>query len=121
VVLMKRSHEPVFWSLFGAGGVVSALLGPILIFITGIIAPTGQWMPPEALAYPRVLAFAQSWAGKAALLVVISLFLWHAVHRIYHSLHDLGIHAGAGAATLCYGFALAATLATGWLLLIIGF
>ena len=72
---MKRANEPVFWSLFGAGGVLSALLGPILIFITGIIAPTGIWLPPESMAYPRMLAFAQSWCGKAALLAVISLFL----------------------------------------------
>jgi fumarate reductase subunit D len=119
--VIKRSNEPVFWSLFGAGGVLSALLGPILIFITGIAAPVGIWMPPEAMAYPRVLAFAQSWPGKAALLAVISLFLWHAVHRIYHSLHDIGFRAGRGAAVICYGFALAATLATGVLLLVIGF
>ena len=118
---MKRANEPIFWSLFGAGGVLSALLGPILILITGIIAPTGTGMPPEAMAYPRVLAFAQTWCGKAALLAVISLFLWHAMHRIYHSLHDLGIQAGAGAAAVCYGFALVATLATAYFLLIIGF
>ena len=117
---MKRAHEPIFWALFGAGGVLSALLGPILILITGIIAPTGTGMPPEAMAYPRVLALAQSWYGKVALLAAISLFLWHAMHRIYHSLHDLGFHVRAGAAAVCYGFALVATLATAYLLLSIG-
>ena len=50
---MKRSHEPIFWSLFGAGGVLSALIAPILIFITGIITPIGVWMPPQALDYAR--------------------------------------------------------------------
>lgn len=119
---MRRSNEPIFWSLFGVGGVLSALLGPILILITGIAAPTGiGGMPPDAMAYPRMLAFAQSWCGKVVLLAVISLFLWHAVHRIKHSLHDLGIHAGTGAAVLCYGFALVATLAVGSLLIVIGF
>ena len=118
---MKRTNEPVFWSLFGAGGVLSALLGPILILITGIVVPTGTGMPPDAMAYRRVLALAQSWWGKAALLAVISLFLWHAMHRIYHSLHDLGIHAGTAARILCYGLALAATLAAAYLLIIIGF
>jgi fumarate reductase subunit D len=118
---MRRSNEPIFWSLFGVGGVLSALLGPILILITGIVAPTGIGMPPQAMAYSRMLAFAQSWCGKVVLLAVISLFLWHAVHRIKHSLHDLGIHAGTGAAVLCYGFALVATLAAGCLLFVIGF
>jgi fumarate reductase subunit D len=118
---MKRANEPVVWSLFGAGGVLSALLGPILILITGIIVPAGTGMPPDVMAYPRVLALAQSWCGKAVLLAVISLFLWHAMHRIYHSLHDLGIHAGTTARVLCYGFALVATLVIAYLLLIIGF
>ena len=118
---MKRSHEPIFWSLFGAGGVLSALVAPILIFITGIIAPTGLWMPPEALDYLRVLGFAQHWFGKLLLLAVISLFLFHAVHRIYHGLHDLGVHAGSGAMVAAYGSALLGTLAAALLLLKIGF
>jgi fumarate reductase subunit D len=54
-------------------------------------------------------------------LAVISLFLFHAAHRIYHGLHDLGVHAGTGAMTAAYGGALAGTLATAWLLLKIGF
>jgi fumarate reductase subunit D len=118
---MKRSHEPIFWSLFGAGGMLSAAVAPILIFITGIIAPTGLWMPPEALDYSRVLAFAQHWIGKLLILAVISLFLFHAAHRIYHGLHDLGVHAGTGAMVAAYGGALLGTLAAALFLLKIGF
>jgi len=118
---MKRSNEPIFWSLFGAGGVLSALLAPILIFITGIIAPIGVWMPPQALDYARVLGFAQHWFGKLLLLAVISLFLFHAAHRIFHGLHDVGVHAGTGVMVASYGGALLATLAAGWLLFSIGF
>ncbi len=117
---MKRSHEPIFWSLFGAGGVLSALVAPILIFITGIIAPTGLWMPPAALEYSRVLGFAHHWLGKLLLLAVISLFLFHAMHRIYHGMHDIGIHAGKGAMLACYGFAAACTVVAAWLLLAVG-
>jgi fumarate reductase subunit D len=118
---MKRSHEPIFWSLFGAGGVLSALLAPVLILITGIITPIGLWMPPQALDYARVLPFAQHWFGKALLLAVISLFLFHAAHRIYHGLHDVGVHAGTGTMIASYGGALIGTLATAYLLLGMGF
>jgi fumarate reductase subunit D len=118
---MKKSHEPIFWSLFGAGGVLSALVAPILIFITGIIAPIGLWMPPHALEYSRVLGFAQHWFGKLLLLAVISLFLFHAAHRIYHGMHDIGVHAGTGAMAAAYGGALLGTLAAAYLLLAIGF
>jgi fumarate reductase subunit D len=118
---MKRSHEPIFWSLFGAGGVLSALIAPVLIFITGIIAPIGVWMPPEALDYPRVLGFGQHWFGKLVILAVISLFLFHAVHRIYHGLHDLGVHAGTGTMVAAYGSAAVGTLITAYLLLAVGF
>jgi len=118
---MKRSHEPIFWSLFGAGGVLSALVAPILIFITGIIAPVGLWMPHQALDYARVLSFAQHWIGKVAILAVISLFLFHAAHRIYHGLHDIGVHAGTGSMVAAYGSALLGTLITAWLLIAVGF
>ena len=37
----KRSNAPIFWLLFGAGGMLSALLGTVLVFITGIAAPLG--------------------------------------------------------------------------------
>jgi fumarate reductase subunit D len=118
---MKRSNEPIFWALFGAGGVLSALAAPILIFITGIITPVGLWMPEQALAYSRVLGFAQHWLGKLLLLAVIALFLFHAAHRIYHGLHDIGVHAGAGAKAATYGGALLATAAAVYLLVAIGF
>jgi fumarate reductase subunit D len=117
---MKRSNEPIFWSLFGAGGVLSALVAPILIFITGIIAPIGLWMPGQALAYSRVLGFAQHWLGKLMLMAVISLFLFHAVHRIYLGLHDIGVHAGTAARVAAYGSALLGTLISAYLLIVVG-
>jgi len=117
---MKRSNEPIFWSLFGAGGMLSALVAPILIFITGIIAPIGLWMPGQALAYSRVLGFAQHWLGKLMLMAVISLFLFHAVHRIYHGLHDIGVHAGTAARVAAYGSALLGTLISAYLLIVAG-
>ena len=39
--VMKRSNAPIFWPLFGAGGMLAALIGPALVFITGIAVPMG--------------------------------------------------------------------------------
>lgn len=120
-MMRKRSNAPIFWALFGAGGALAALVGPVLVLVTGIITPVGIWMPQTALSYERVLGFAQHWAGKAFLLAVVSLFFWHAAHRIFHSLHDVGIHAGTGAKLLCYGAALLATVIAASALITIGF
>lgn len=118
---MKRSNAPIFWLLFGAGGMLSALLGPMPVFITGIAVPLGLLLPRDTMAYPRMLALAQHGAGKGFLFAVIALFAWHAAHRLFHSLHDLGIRAGAAARWLCYGSALAMSVAAAWGLVSLGF
>jgi fumarate reductase subunit D len=118
--MIKRSNKPIFWSLFGAGGMLSALIGPMLIFITGIAVPTALLLPADTLRYERVLTLAQHPLGKLALLLVISLFLFHGCHRMYHCLHDLGIHVGAGLKAAFHGFAIAGTALAFFLLLSIG-
>ena len=107
---LKRSNAPIFWSLFGAGGMFSALFGPVLVFITGIAVPLSLMLPSETMSYPKMLAFAQNFIGKGFILAVIALFLWFAAHRIFHSLHEIGIHAGLGAKLICYGSAFVATV-----------
>ena len=118
---MKRSNAPIFWLLFGAGGMLSALFGPVLVFVTGLAVPFGWPLRAELMAYPRALALAQNWVGKGFLFVVIALFAWHAAHRILHSLHDFGIRAGTIAKLGCYGAAFTVTLVMAVALLSIGF
>ncbi|MGL6072378.1 fumarate reductase subunit FrdD [Craterilacuibacter sp.] len=117
---LKRSHEPVFWLLFGAGGMLSALIGAMLVLITCFAVALGI-LPADTFSYARMLAFAQHFIGKAFIFAVVALFFWHAVHRIFHSLHDVGIHAGLKARLLCYGTAAAGTLLAAWALVSIGF
>jgi fumarate reductase subunit D len=119
--MIKRSNKPIFWALFGGGGMLSALIGPMLIFITGIAVPLGFLLPADTLRYERMLAFAHNPVGKLALLAVISLFLFHGCHRMYHCLHDFGIHVGAGLKAAFHGFAIVGTLLALYLLFSIGF
>jgi len=116
----KRSNKPIFWSLFGAGGMLSALFGPMLVYITGIAVPLGL-LNKETMRYERVLALAHNGLGKLAILAVISLFLFHGCHRMYHCLHDFGIHVTPGIKAAFHGFAAIGTIAAAWLLLSIGF
>ena len=116
---MKRSNEPVFWSLFGAGGLLAALIGPALVFITGIAVPFAL-MNPDTMNYANILAFCQHWAGKFFAFAVIALFMWHAAHRIAIVLHDLGVHAVALVKFGCYGLALFGTVIAGHTLLKLG-
>jgi len=119
MIAMKRSNEPVFWSLFGAGGVIVAFILPVVIFITGVAVPLGI-MPPETLAYERIHDFAAGWPGKLFIFVIISLPLWHGAHRIFLSLHDLGIHSGRIFFKWClYGLAFAGTIMAFSFLLVI--
>lgn len=107
----KRHFEPLYWSLFGAGGMATALITPVLVLIVGICVPLGI-IPVEALSYDRMMAFVGSWVGKIALSGVIILTFWHCTHRMYHSLHDFGLHPGIAIKALFYGGALVFSIVT---------
>ena len=117
---MKRSNKPIFWPLFGAGGMLSALVGPMLVFITGIAVPLGWLLPTDTMGYDRVAGLARNGFGKLALLAIISLFLFHGLHRFYHTLHDFGIHIGPAQKAFFHGLAITGTLAAAWALMAIG-
>ena len=112
----KRSNEPLVWSLFGAGGMVAALITPALILCTALLAPLGL---ASGLTFERLSAFANHWLGALILWAVIALPLWHALHRIYHGLHDLKVGARPFFYVLCYGSAALLTLLSGYWLLVL--
>lgn len=117
---MRRSHAPVFWLLFGAGGMLSALFGVVLVFVTGLAVPLG-WLPADLMDANRVRAFAQHPLGKLAWIACASLFAWHAAHRLLCTVHDFGIHKGLLAKTIGYGAAAVITVVAGIALLRLGF
>ncbi len=112
---MKRTIEPFWWALFGAGGVVSALCIPALLFLFGIAVPLG-WvrLPP----YDHLLALVQSVAARLFLFGLISLSLFHWAHRFRFTLYD-GLqlkHLNELIAVLCYGTAIVVTALTAYAL-----
>jgi len=119
--MSARSKQPIVWLLFGAGGMLSALIGWMLVFVTGIAIPAGLFLSPDLFSYDHVLAFHRHWAGKAFAFAVISLFLWHGALRIYHSLHDLGIKSHTLNGWAVFGIAALGSAAAGYALLAIGF
>jgi fumarate reductase subunit D len=99
---MGSSNKPLFWGLFAAGGTLAAFLIPVFLIVTLLV---GHGAAPDALGYERMSAFAGSWIGKGAIFLVISLFLWHAAHRMRTALHGLGLRADRAIAILGYGIA----------------
>ena len=103
---MARSNKPILWLPFAGGGLVAALIIPVLILITGVLVPLGILH----LRYETIAAFAHNPIGKLVLFGAVALPAWHAAHRLRMTAHDLGLGSGVAVKTACYG--------TAWLLII---
>ena len=97
----KRSDEPVWWGLFGAGGTWFAMISPITILVLGILVPLGV-IDAEAMRYERVACFSTRIIGGLFVIASLALPMWHAMHRLHHGMHDLKIHAGGVGKIACY-------------------
>ncbi|MCI0425675.1 MAG: fumarate reductase subunit D [Actinobacteria bacterium] len=95
---------PLFWLLFAGGGTVSAMLLPVLVFITGIAVPAG-WVTGEELT-----ALLGNTVTRLILAGLTFLFLFHWAHRFRYALVDLGFGRLGRQAWLFYGAATVGTL-----------
>ncbi len=107
---MTRSHKPIIWSLFAAGGTLSAFITPVMIVVTGLALSFGL-LPAEALAYERMVGIVQHPIGKILIFGAVFLPAWHAAHRLRITAHDFGLRADTTVALVCYSGAALVTLA----------
>jgi fumarate reductase subunit D len=107
--MARRPVEPLLWILFSAGGVVAAMLIPILVLLFGVAFPLGWLTPPGHELLSSVLGHPVT---RLAAPVVCMLALVHAAHRFRYTLYDgLQIkHLNEVINLLCYGGAVAGSL-----------
>lgn len=101
----KQSNEPIFWGLFGFGGMVLAIAAPALILCLLIAGFTdGQ----TGFHITQVMSH---WWGAGALFLILFGAAFHCIHRIFFSLHDLKINVGCFGKFALYALASIITLA----------
>jgi fumarate reductase subunit D len=113
--MITRHPEPLLWMLFSAGGVLSALLMPILVLLFGVAFPVG-WL--AAPSHERMLVVLGHPLTRLVLFGLCVLSLFHWAHRFRHTLYDgLQIkHLNEVIALLTYGSAVVGSVAAAYLL-----
>jgi fumarate reductase subunit D len=113
--MSKKTVEPMLWALFSAGGVVAALLVPILLVLFGLLFPLGWVTPPDRA---HMLGLLEHPLTRVVLFVLCTLALFHAGHRFRFTLYDgLQIkHLNELIALLCYGGAVVGSAFAAYLL-----
>ena len=113
--MRKRSNEPILWVLFSAGGVVSAFLIPVLLFLLFLAFPLG-WL--TAPSYRGLLELVRLPITRLVLFVLCFFSLFHWAHRFRYTLYDgLQIkHLNQLIFPFCYGGAIVGSVIAGYLL-----
>jgi fumarate reductase subunit D len=105
---MAKSHKPVVWFPFAAGGTVIAFFIPAIVVLT-LMAALGH--VPAGLSYEKLHAFAGNNLAKLAIFGVVALSLWGSAHRLRCTCYDFGLRADTLAATILYLIAISSSLA----------
>jgi fumarate reductase subunit D len=108
--MTRRRVEPLVWLMFSAGGVLAAVLLPSLVLLFGLALPLGWLDPPN---HEHLLAVVGHPLTFVVLLGAFVLMLVHSAHRFRYTLYDgLQIKRKRTVAVLCYGTAIAGSVAT---------
>ena len=110
----RATLEPLLWLLFSAGGVVAALLIPVLLLLFGLAFPLGWPSPPSHEHMLTVLGHPLS---QVTIFVSCTLLLFHSAHRVRFTLYGgLQIkHLNELIVLLLYGAVLVGIVASGYL------
>ena len=113
----RVTPEPFVWLLFSAGGVVAALVLPVLLVLFGVGIPLGWVAAPD---HAHLLAVLRNPLTRLGLIGVCALTLVHAAHRLrFTTEHAFRLRRfDPIIATACYGAAVAGTAAAAYLLLV---
>ena len=113
--MSKRSIEPLLWLLFSAGGVLAALVIPIVLFLFGLAFPLGWITPPD---HEHLLAVLRHPLTRVGVFSLAMLSLFHWAHRFRYTLYDgLQIkHLNELISVLCYGGATVGSIGAGYVL-----
>ena len=106
---MSVSKKPIVWSLFAAGGTVTAFLAPIVVLCVAIAVPMG-WLPRETFGYIQIQSIMSEPLIRLIIFGMLFVSIWHAAHRLRITVHDFGIRADLIAAFLLYSMAGAASI-----------
>ncbi len=113
--MVRRTLEPLLWLLFSAGGVVAALVIPVLLLLFGLAFPLGWLSPPS---HAHMLAVLGHPLSRVTIFVSCTLLLFHWAHRFRYTLYDgLQIkHLNEVINTLCYGGATLGSIVAAYVL-----
>lgn len=111
---MAKSHKPVVWFPFAAGGTVVAFFIPVIALLT-LLAALGH--VPAGLQYENLLAVARHPLGQLVFFGVLALSLWGSAHRLRCTCFDFGLRRDGLVAAVLYVAAIACSLLAGYSLL----
>lgn len=115
-MISQKNNDPFWWSLFGAGGTISAFLIPVHVALIGIAIPLGWFAAPD---YESLLELARHPVSRIYLFALISFSLFHWAHRFRYTLYD-GLqlkHLEQSIMVFCYGSAIAGMVITAFFVL----
>ena len=111
---MARINKALFWSLFAAGGTLTAFVFPAIALV---LLFTAYGHAPDIMAYEQMHGLLSNWLAKLGAFGIVALALWHAAHRMRTALHGIGLRADGLVAIVGYGIALLGTLLAAYFLL----